>query len=250
MFSGRFEMKPDSDGEFFIDRDGEYFHVILNFLRDGEVDVPEDQIMGNRILREAKFYNIEPLVQVLSSDAVAKVNAALQESQAMDWKLDANTLSSPIANLSDSNCRTITKDDKTGHHVSICGDKAFLPGSKTFWRVRINQLKGDSWIAIGVSSLKKHIDCSYNQDFIGWSSANQGYFVGVCSNPVTNFIQGDTVEVLLDCVKWTLQLRNPRTNQIMTMDNLPPASYAPHFNLHTPNNSLTVIPALLSDCTF
>ena len=34
MFSGRFELTPDADSSYFIDRDGRQFHHILNFLRD------------------------------------------------------------------------------------------------------------------------------------------------------------------------------------------------------------------------
>jgi hypothetical protein len=35
MFSGNFVVEPDKDGEIFIDRSYEYFHLILNFLRTG-----------------------------------------------------------------------------------------------------------------------------------------------------------------------------------------------------------------------
>lgn len=34
MFSGRHHLNTDSEGRYFIDRDGSYFEHILNFLRD------------------------------------------------------------------------------------------------------------------------------------------------------------------------------------------------------------------------
>ena len=34
MFSGRHELDMDSEGRYFIDRDGTYFKYILNYLRD------------------------------------------------------------------------------------------------------------------------------------------------------------------------------------------------------------------------
>lgn len=34
MFSGRHNIDKDSEGRYFIDRDGAYFGYILNFLRD------------------------------------------------------------------------------------------------------------------------------------------------------------------------------------------------------------------------
>ena len=36
MFSGRHELDTDSEGRYFIDRDGEYFKEILNYLRDSK----------------------------------------------------------------------------------------------------------------------------------------------------------------------------------------------------------------------
>jgi hypothetical protein len=34
MFSGRYNIEKDSEGRYFIDRDGAYFEYILKFLRD------------------------------------------------------------------------------------------------------------------------------------------------------------------------------------------------------------------------
>ena len=36
LFSGRYELAPDAEGEYLIDRDGEHFNLVLNFLRDPE----------------------------------------------------------------------------------------------------------------------------------------------------------------------------------------------------------------------
>jgi nitrate/nitrite-specific signal transduction histidine kinase len=41
MFSGRHELEKDDDGRVFIDRDGELFKYVLQFLRDGELDVSQ-----------------------------------------------------------------------------------------------------------------------------------------------------------------------------------------------------------------
>jgi hypothetical protein len=39
MFSGRHALTPDEDGSYFIDRDGKHFGHILNFLRQGTIQV-------------------------------------------------------------------------------------------------------------------------------------------------------------------------------------------------------------------
>merc|ERR1711953_7047 len=43
MFSGRMEVLTDSEGWILIDRCGKHFGTILNFLRDGDVPVPDSR---------------------------------------------------------------------------------------------------------------------------------------------------------------------------------------------------------------
>ena len=66
MFSGRFDTKPREDGSYFIDRDGTHFRYILNYLRTGQLIVPEDEIVRREILVEAKFYRIEGIINELT----------------------------------------------------------------------------------------------------------------------------------------------------------------------------------------
>ena len=42
MFSGRHNVTKDEDGRYFIDRDGTHFRYILNYLRDGNTYIPQD----------------------------------------------------------------------------------------------------------------------------------------------------------------------------------------------------------------
>lgn len=68
MFSGRHELKKESDGSYFIDRDGIHFRYILNFLRDGYLDpgtMPADPVLHKELLREAKFYQLSELTKYL-----------------------------------------------------------------------------------------------------------------------------------------------------------------------------------------
>ena len=62
MFSGRFDSKRAEDGSYFIDRDGTHFRYILNYLRTGQLIVPEDKIIRRELLTEAEFYQIQGII--------------------------------------------------------------------------------------------------------------------------------------------------------------------------------------------
>nr|XP_058947240.1 uncharacterized protein LOC131775167 [Pocillopora verrucosa] len=76
MFSGKFEMKPADDGAFFIDRDGTHFRFILNYLRSGELILPEGATFLKELKAEAKFYQIQGILDEL----VPKASQNFEES--------------------------------------------------------------------------------------------------------------------------------------------------------------------------
>ena len=69
MFSGKFEMKPAEDGAFFIDRDGTHFRFILNYLRNGELILPDGAAFLKELEAEAKFYQIQGILDELKPKA-------------------------------------------------------------------------------------------------------------------------------------------------------------------------------------
>ncbi|XP_030634360.1 BTB/POZ domain-containing protein KCTD6a isoform X2 [Chanos chanos] len=66
MFSGDFPIARDSQGNYFIDRDGTLFRYVLNFLRTSELTLPYNFKEIELLRKEADFYQIEPLVQCLN----------------------------------------------------------------------------------------------------------------------------------------------------------------------------------------
>ncbi|CAL2036753.1 unnamed protein product [Caenorhabditis brenneri] len=62
LFETNWREQLDRDGKLFIDRDSSVFPVILNFLRDHDkCPLPKDEYQLMRILREAVFFKIGPL---------------------------------------------------------------------------------------------------------------------------------------------------------------------------------------------
>lgn len=67
MFSG--DMQPaqtDTQGRLFIDRNGDWFAVILSYLRDEPVQLPPFGIKRRALLAEARFYQVRQLYNFLS----------------------------------------------------------------------------------------------------------------------------------------------------------------------------------------
>lgn len=65
MFSGRFIVEKNEEGCVFIDRDGQYFHHILNWLRNGTLPPIESQLEREYLLVESKYYQITSLNEYL-----------------------------------------------------------------------------------------------------------------------------------------------------------------------------------------
>ncbi|KAM1276486.1 hypothetical protein ACFX13_029695 [Malus domestica] len=88
MFSGRHTLRQDKKGYVFIDRDGEHFRHILNWLRDGEVPKLEASQYAE-LVKEAKYYQLLGLVDgipdVLNSKEDKKLDADFTRAEVIDY---------------------------------------------------------------------------------------------------------------------------------------------------------------------
>ena len=66
MFNGSMPTTMDTNGHYFIDRDGIMFGYVLNFLRSSSLALPEDFKHFDQLAVEADFYQIEPLIQAVN----------------------------------------------------------------------------------------------------------------------------------------------------------------------------------------
>jgi len=65
MFAGTIPVKLDENGCVFIDRDGKVFKNVLKWLRNGTIDIPTDQSKCYDLLKEAEFYQLSGLADLL-----------------------------------------------------------------------------------------------------------------------------------------------------------------------------------------
>jgi len=94
MFSGRFDTKPSEDGSYFIDRDGTHFRYILNYLRTGQLIVPQDRTVCKELLAEAEFYQVEGIINDLRAGSF-KDSSVLTSDQCqilMNWLRNTDAL--------------------------------------------------------------------------------------------------------------------------------------------------------------
>lgn len=65
MFRGDIPSRLDLNGHYFIDRDGDIFKYILNFLRSSKLSLPNDFKDYDLLLTEADFFQIGPLIETV-----------------------------------------------------------------------------------------------------------------------------------------------------------------------------------------
>jgi hypothetical protein len=65
MFSGRHPMKPNDEGYYFIDRDGDIFKYIIKYLRDRKLNMDNiDLSIVENIKDEAEYFQIVGLIDL------------------------------------------------------------------------------------------------------------------------------------------------------------------------------------------
>jgi hypothetical protein len=61
------KIQLDENGRYFIDRDGKYFSLILNYLREKKLFLSENFQEFKQLISEAKFYQIDRLINEIEN---------------------------------------------------------------------------------------------------------------------------------------------------------------------------------------
>jgi hypothetical protein len=70
----------DEQGRYFIDRDGTHFRSILNYVRDGQLRLPDTKNELQELFREAQFYQIDRLSNEIEN-RLNRTNESLNRNQ-------------------------------------------------------------------------------------------------------------------------------------------------------------------------
>ena len=129
MFSSRHEVQTTEDGSFFIDRDGTYFRFILNYLRNGELILPDGATFLAELEAEARFYQVQGLLDELKTIKTLKV---LEESVVLTDRYFRNVLIEWIPRFSRwFHCFSVSFDMRQQRTYNHCCKK----WCKHFWRL-------------------------------------------------------------------------------------------------------------------
>ena len=118
MFSGRMDVATDSDGYILIDRCGKHFELILNYLRDEDAQGvalylnDKSELELHEVLKEAKFYCIQPFVVLVEQKILSNKQNAPQE------PFLGSSIVSMITSKNDLN-RILTSTDKVIRNIRL-----------------------------------------------------------------------------------------------------------------------------------
>jgi len=121
LFAGKFGVRLDNDGRVFLDRDGERFRLVLNYLRCGTVHIKEDDLQSmHEVLEEAEFFGVNDLVDLLRTMIKEAEIRREKQREEEDKQMYAKIMSAhfPMSNVAvPVNLAAVTADPK--YHQQI-----------------------------------------------------------------------------------------------------------------------------------
>lgn len=98
----------DETAAYLVDRNPDYFKHVINFLRNGRLDIPNNHTLDG-VLSEAEFCNLKPLIQLCKERIAERENQLEKNSKKIEKRTiyrvlqsSANELTQMISTLSES----------------------------------------------------------------------------------------------------------------------------------------------------
>lgn len=173
MFSGKYGLKRDQHGRYFIDRDGKHFRHILNYLRDNTLPPFSPNYKPDKyheLAQEAQFYQIQGLIDRL-------------QQKFPKWKF---TESSSTIVISNDGYVAESRSDSGDYYIARCSEHCFTvtPQTKEYFEVQTH-IPENSIVAIGLGNEK--MDPSKVQNS-GWSKENCGIGLYIYGGAIYRFL--------------------------------------------------------------
>lgn len=119
MFNGSIPIVLDTlKQHYFIDRDGDSFRHILNYLRNSKVILPDNFNEYEQLYEEAKYYDLHGLVHHL--EVIRKVKNIKSE------KPDSAVCASTVTGKEFCDCIAVSISPDLGERISLSAEKRLL----------------------------------------------------------------------------------------------------------------------------
>lgn len=219
-------------------------HSLTNDLRQGHAEDDFNEIdikQWTQKLEELKKELVNPTTITIEEDPTPLVTNIRIQFQCVSDVFDRVCGAAEIK----ENGSLVIKSNVRGH-TEIRGKNEFNTGIHRLWFL-IEQLAQNAWISFGIINKSETMrDTSYNSpSSYGWSNRDHIYAGGShTSETTTKTIQGDIVELLIDCKQHKIQLKNERANNTMELKvdtNKCPFPWQFHVNLHQPNTHVRIL---------
>jgi len=225
MFSERWNTKPAEDGCYFIDKNPNVFHIILDYLRGEELDLEITPTEKKHLIRDAQFYQLEELAEMLEGTA------------------EFVFTKSPNGDLSNNN-KTFTKNrGGTGWNCNTLGSRGCLSGIHQ-WLVTLENNCTNLMIGVAPASTNQsgtnYTTCGFYFYACNGTLYSQDNIRGKAYYNLPCHVQSTKITVKLDMNAKTLTFAVNGNWLPVAFTNLPSTTLFPSFDVYDNGSKFTI----------
>lgn len=211
--SGEIPCEKDLQGRYIINREGDYFGYVLDYLENGISAITNLEKQTRQKIRE----------ELLHYNVIEKpVKKSQKKIGMLKWKWDANVAQKNGVALSERRTRAVAQENDKG---LLVGELQFVNGVYE-WRIKIgNKVEGKvPLIAIGVLN-KNQNDLFLNDLFLykntwGITTDGEKLLNGDIDTTLWLMEMGDQVVLKYDAHKKSLIIKYSKKNEIIVFNNI------------------------------